>query len=152
MLYSFWYKGCKGGKTLLGLFLVVGNDDGDGDDSGKDEDDEDWLWVSGGAIQDSRLNILKMPKQIHFFFLAALALSTAWSSCLLPSPMCVTVSSPLSSIFWTAGSCSTTAASISWNSCANSIICRSIFWMASCLPWTARSADCDCPRRLLVIN
>ena len=91
----------------------------------------------------------KPPKQYHFFRFRLCAFTIASSSLILPLLTFSVINCAFTSISSTAASCWTTAAFTSSNSWASSIICRSIFWMASCRPWTARSADCDWPRRLL---
>lgn len=90
-----------------------------------------------------------MRRHHHFFRFRLRAFEMAPSISTFALPTFSVTSSPFCSIWVTAGSCCTTSASMSWNSWASSIICDSIFWIASCLPCTARNADCDWPRRSL---
>ena len=110
--------------------LVLGDLNSDDDNSDDDDDDQDcskiisFLTLSRAhpAVVNIRTQVYvpTVPKQIHFFLLAARAFFVASSSCSLPLPIFVTVSSPFCSMSMTAGSCSITAASMSWNSCASS--------------------------------
>lgn len=74
-----------------------------------------------------KMHLLTRPRQYHFFRLRARALSMATAISSLALTTLSRTSSPFCSIFSTSGSCCTTISFRSWNSCASSTICCSIF-------------------------
>lgn len=83
-----------------GLFLVSLCDNHTDDDCGDDDEKDKYFEiVSRNLVMNGILRYVRpIPKQIHFFFLADLALVTAPSSWVLPCCTCVTVFSALSSM------------------------------------------------------